>query len=243
MSSDRLSFNQSADNEDDGARWEAYQALLRRTAPASPEEAEASPELEDGFAEVDDRLAEPAFDQDQHDMVEAELAAEDDPRDHPVLSEIDESEPLRFEPLQDDPAMADDDAEAGLGAWDRPPPERPAGVRLGRNARLVGATLALTAGIILAASLLQPQPAQRDTPPASGAARVSGEARRRGGGRRSGARRTAGAGRPCLPALPARSGPKEPRPAATVLGLESGRRALADRLSANRAVVQRGRAP
>ena len=36
MPSDRLSFNQGVDNEDDGARWEAYEALLRRKAAASP---------------------------------------------------------------------------------------------------------------------------------------------------------------------------------------------------------------
>ena len=36
MSSDRLSFNQGADGEDDGARWEAYLALLRRNKPSDP---------------------------------------------------------------------------------------------------------------------------------------------------------------------------------------------------------------
>ncbi len=45
MSSDHLSFNQSGDPQDDGARWEAYLALLRRTGVTS-----SAPEPEDEFA-------------------------------------------------------------------------------------------------------------------------------------------------------------------------------------------------
>ncbi len=46
MSSDHLSFNQSGDDrEDDGSRWRAYLALLRRTGANPP-----APELDDEFA-------------------------------------------------------------------------------------------------------------------------------------------------------------------------------------------------
>ena len=57
MSSDRLSFNRSADGEDDGARWEAYLALLRRTGASLP----SSEKAEDEVAEDRDPLAERGF--------------------------------------------------------------------------------------------------------------------------------------------------------------------------------------
>ena len=50
MSSDHLSFNQSGDDrDDDGSRWEAYLALLRRTG-AEP----SAPESQDDFADASD---------------------------------------------------------------------------------------------------------------------------------------------------------------------------------------------
>ena len=148
MSSDRLSFNQNAQEPDDGARWEAYLALQRRTAPPqSPPDLEG--EIEPGAdprpwlgdsgdpapASEVDSPGEYAAADDADPLAEAE-GDQTDAADAAVVSE------------------ADDDARIGpLFVQSAPPPAR-------RNLRLVGATAALTAGIILAAALVPRQPAQ-----------------------------------------------------------------------------------
>jgi hypothetical protein len=133
MSSDRLSFNQNAQEPDDGARWEAYLALQRRTQPPPDLEDEVEPgaDPQPPLGESGD----PAPADDADPLAEAE-GDQMDTADAAIGSE------------------ADDDARIGpLFVQPTAPPAR-------RNVRLVGATAALTAGIILAAALVPRQPAQ-----------------------------------------------------------------------------------
>ena len=133
MSSDRLSFNQNAQEPDDGARWEAYLALQRRTQPPPGPETDVEPGA-DPQPRLGD-LGEYATADDAVHLAEAE----DDPSENAEAAAVSE---------------VDDDARIGpLFVQPAAPPAR-------RNTRLVGATAALTAGIILAVALVPRQPAQ-----------------------------------------------------------------------------------
>ena len=157
MSSDRLSFNQGADDEDDGARWEAYLALLRRTGAELPSpEAEEADEAEDEIADHGDPLAEPGLSE-PPDPVEAPVGASEaeDLVDAPAGEPLDE--PLR---LDDRAVSVDIHTEGGATVAPRKSPRAAGSIR--RNSRLVIWTMALTAGIIFAALLVPRQHDQRD---------------------------------------------------------------------------------
>jgi hypothetical protein len=106
MSSDHLSFNQTCDSEDDGARWEAYLALLRRTG-ANPPASESKDELADAS-----------------------------------------------EPLPPVGLAASEGRDAENGATDSRRPTPPGAVSFRLGSALVGATIGLAAGFVLAGAAL-----------------------------------------------------------------------------------------
>jgi hypothetical protein len=147
MSSDRLSFNQNAQEPDDDARWEAYLALQRRTQlPPDPEaEIEPGADSEPRFGGASE--SSPA---DEVDFLGQAEGDQSDTSDAAVAFEADDD--ARIGPLFAQPTASLVQPPTPF-VQPAPPPAR-------RNARLVGATAALTAGIILAAALVQRQPDQ-----------------------------------------------------------------------------------
>jgi len=138
MSADRLSFNQGADEDDDGARWEAYLALLRRTGGDLP-----TPDAE---AESGD--------------VSGESEETGEP---PEPVEVNEAASLADEPLRLDDRATSAKLPGDSGLRVGPRASRPVEGSFRRNSRLVVWTMALTAGIIFAVSLVPRQQDRRDT--------------------------------------------------------------------------------
>jgi hypothetical protein len=157
MSSDRLSFNQNADNEDGGARWEAYLALQRRNAGPPT-------------ANVDEESEEPALG-DPPDWLaarEAGSVAENDQVEETDHREAEEPLSLYAASAALDPD-ADNDAMDGLGPLQRSAVTPPHG------SSMIAAILALGAGFALAMALGYYQQLPRDAtltrPPAPQAAK------------------------------------------------------------------------
>jgi len=150
MSSDRLSFNHNADGDDDGARWEAYLALLRRTG-ASPASLEDDVEV----ADADEPSAEPHAREPSDPIEEDETLSLMKRGERDGADGLAADEPLR---LSDWLTSADAEGDATVA-----PPTRPlAAESFRRNSRLAIWTLVLTAGIILTALLISRPPDHRD---------------------------------------------------------------------------------